>query len=66
MPLSAGTRLGRYEILAPIGTYDVAPDGQRIVALMPAETPVGQTAQSHVIFLLNFFDALRRRVPARK
>ena len=43
--------------------YDVAPDGKRIVALMPAETPDEQKAQNRVIFLQNFFDELRRRVP---
>jgi Tol biopolymer transport system component len=40
---------------------DLAPDGKRIVALMPVETAEGQKAQSHVIFLMNFFDELRRR-----
>jgi eukaryotic-like serine/threonine-protein kinase len=42
--------------------YDVAPDGKRIAALMPVERSEQQ--QSHVIFLENFFDELRRRVPA--
>jgi Tol biopolymer transport system component len=41
--------------------YDPAPDGKRIVALMPAETT--QEPHDRVIFLLNFFDELRRRVP---
>src|SRR5712692_10007581 len=41
--------------------YDLAPDGKRIAALIPAETAVGQRAQSHVIFLENFFDEVRRR-----
>ena len=51
----------------PAGTnYAVAPDGKRIAALMPAETPGQQQAQNHVIFLENFFDELRRRVPAGK
>jgi serine/threonine-protein kinase len=45
-------------------TYDVAPDGKRILALMPAESAEGQKAQDHVTFLLNFFDYLRQRVPA--
>jgi serine/threonine-protein kinase len=47
-----------------LGAYDVASDGKRIVALEPVENPDGQKAQNHVIFLLNFFDELRRRVPA--
>ena len=43
--------------------FDVAPDGKRIAALMPVETPETQQTQSHVIFLENFFDELRRKVP---
>jgi hypothetical protein len=42
-------------------SYDPAPDGNRVVALMPAETP--QEPPGHLIFLLNFFDELRRRAP---
>jgi serine/threonine-protein kinase len=45
------------------GNYDLAPDGKRIVGLMRAETPEAQKAQNHVVFLLNFFDYLRQRVP---
>jgi hypothetical protein len=33
------------------------------LARMPAESLAAQKAQSHVIFLLNFFDELRRHVP---
>jgi serine/threonine-protein kinase len=46
-------------------TYDVAPDGKRIAALMPAEGQEDQKAQSHIIFLQNFFDELRRRAPVQ-
>ena len=49
-----------------LANYDLAADGKRIVALMPVETPPGQQAQNHVIFLENFFDELRRRVPTGK
>jgi serine/threonine-protein kinase len=42
-------------------SYDPAPDGKRVVALMPAETP--EEPPGHLIFLLNFFDELRRRAP---
>jgi Tol biopolymer transport system component len=45
---------------------DLAPDGKRIVALMPAETAEDQKAQSHVTFLENFFDEVRRKVPVGK
>src|SRR6266849_6092047 len=43
---------------------DLAPDGKRIVAVMPVEGPEAQRAQNHVVFLENFFDELRRRAPA--
>jgi Tol biopolymer transport system component len=48
------------------GNYDLAPDGKRIAALMPSDTAQGQQAQNHVIFLINFFDEIRRRVPPGK
>jgi hypothetical protein len=41
-------------------------DGKRIVALMPVETADGQKTRSHVIFLDNFFDDVRRKVPVGK
>ncbi|MSV35720.1 MAG: serine/threonine-protein kinase [Bryobacterales bacterium] len=46
--------------------YDVAPDGKRIVTLVPVEVPVVQKAQNHIIFLENFFYELRRKVPVGK
>jgi Tol biopolymer transport system component len=49
-----------------VPNYDLAPDGKRIAALMPVEAPETKKAQNHVIFLENFFDELRRRVPAPK
>ena len=39
----------------------LAPDGKRIVALMPVNTAEAQKAQNHVTFLMNFFDEVRRR-----
>jgi serine/threonine-protein kinase len=51
---------------ARILNYDLSPDGKRIVALMPADTPQQRLPRSHVIFLENFFDELRRRVPVDK
>jgi Tol biopolymer transport system component/predicted Ser/Thr protein kinase len=46
-----------------VPNYDLVPDGKRIVALMPADAPEDQRPQNHVIFLMNFLDELRRRVP---
>ena len=50
---------------APLN-YDLAPDGKRIAAIMPADVPEEQKAQNHVIFLQNFFDEVRRRAPIGK
>jgi serine/threonine-protein kinase len=41
-------------------SYDLAPDGSRVVVFPPAET-TGDTV--HVTFLFHFFDELRRRLP---
>ena len=49
-----------------VRNVDLAPDGKRIVALMPVETAEGQKAQRQVIFLENFFDELRRKIPILK
>jgi DNA-binding winged helix-turn-helix (wHTH) protein/Tol biopolymer transport system component len=46
----------------PTQSYAPAPDGKSIVALIPAEPP--EERHDRVIFLLNFFDELRRRVPS--
>lgn len=48
--------------IGPNANYDVAPDGKRIIAVLPAPA-AEQKPQHHVVFLLNFFDELRRRVP---
>ena len=48
-------------IFSATKSYDPAPDGKSIVALMRADTP--EEPHDRVIFLLNFFDELRRRVP---
>ena len=40
--------------------FDVAPDGKRIVALLPAESGVAQQSRGHVVFLMNFLDEVRR------
>jgi len=50
--------------LAGFGTtrsYDPVPGGKRIVALTAADS--AQESHDRVVFLLNFFDELRRRLP---
>jgi hypothetical protein len=49
-----------------IRNVNLAPDGKRIVSLMPVETAEGQKTQNQVTFLQNFFDELRRKVPTGK
>ncbi len=57
-------RMASSGIITP--TADLAPDGKHISAIMSSELPEDQQARTHVIFLENFFDELRRRVPASK
>lgn len=42
-------------------SYDPAPDGKHIVALVAADSAAA--SEDRVVFLLNFFDELRRRAP---
>jgi Tol biopolymer transport system component len=50
----------RYAARGPIRTYDVHPDGKRVVAHTPEQT-IG--SPDSVVFAFNFFEELRRRVP---
>jgi hypothetical protein len=45
------------------GGFDPSPDGKRVAVSVPVSTKPSGPAQSFV-FILNFFDELRRRVPA--
>ena len=45
-----------------VESFDVMPDGKRVVVIPAAE----QKHSTHATFLLNFTDDLRRRVPAGK
>ena len=57
-------RMANVGNLAP--TFDLAPNGDRIAAIMSSERPEDQQARNHVIFLENFFDEVRRRAPVSK
>jgi serine/threonine-protein kinase len=48
----------------PVGTYDMAPDGKRFAVVLNADGTAEPKPITHLTFLLNFFDELRRRVPA--
>jgi hypothetical protein len=47
-------------------SFDLAPDGKRVLVLIPTDQAEVQKQPTHVTFLFNFFDELRRRVPAGK
>ena len=56
---------GRY--VPPPGTtpnYDVSPDGQRFLMVKPNEAT--ESAPTQIIVVLNWFEELKRRVPAGK
>jgi eukaryotic-like serine/threonine-protein kinase len=46
--------------------WDLAPDGKRFAVLTPVAAPEAPKNEHEVTFLFNFFDELRRRVPAGK
>ena len=45
---------------------DLAPDGKRFAVILGQEASGEQKGSVHVTVLLNFFDEVRRRVPAGK
>jgi hypothetical protein len=51
---------------AQLFDWDLAPDGKRVAVLTPVETADAPTQEHKVVFLENFFDELRRRVPLGK
>jgi Tol biopolymer transport system component len=57
----SGTRLLN---VAGAQVYDLAPDGKRLAAILASDDASAQKLPTHLTFLLNFFDELRRRAPA--
>jgi serine/threonine-protein kinase len=55
--------------LAKLGgatAFGLAPDGKRVAVMAPVDTPEAPKADHEVVFLENFFDELRRRLPLPK
>ncbi len=52
----------RYAIGGPTRKYDLHPDGKRAIVSSPDTT--GTTTYDKVVFVFNFFEELRRRLPA--
>jgi Tol biopolymer transport system component/predicted Ser/Thr protein kinase len=48
----------------PVGVYDVAPDGKRVAVVLNSDGTADPKPITHLTFLVDFFDELRRRVPA--
>ncbi len=46
--------------------YDLAPDGKRLAAIVADDAGGKNSESTHLTFLLNFFDELRRRAPDSK
>jgi serine/threonine protein kinase/Tol biopolymer transport system component len=46
--------------------WDLAPDGKRLAVLTPVDSTEVPKPEHEVVFILNFFDELRRRAPAGK
>ena len=51
---------------APGNGWDLAPDGKRVVALIPESTAKAPPPEHEIVMLQNFADELRRRVPLGK
>jgi hypothetical protein len=47
-----------------MANLDLAPDGKRFAVILPTGQDAEPQPQTHVVFLLNFFDELRHRVPS--
>jgi hypothetical protein len=63
--LSPGTRLGPYEITAPLGVGGFV--GARRPFDFAQDRQMADLEHRHeVVFIQNFFDELRRRVPLEK
>jgi Tol biopolymer transport system component len=52
--------------LGGIPNYDLAPDGKSFAIFPELKPTTADKGDVHMTFLLNFFDELRRRVPARE
>ena len=53
-------------VIANATVWDLAPDGKRVAVLTPVESAEAPKQEHEVVFLLNFFDELRRRAPTAR
>ena len=57
-------KLGR--VPGTLAGLDLAPDGKRVVVVTPVESAEAAKPDHELVFLQNFFDEFRRRVPVGK
>ncbi len=50
---------------AAVVDFDVAPDGKSVAAIVDPPAGAGKSASVEAVFLLNFFDELKRRLPPK-
>lgn len=55
----------RLRAIGLVSNYDLAPDGQRLAAIVAGDAEV-EKPTTHLTFLLNFYDELRRKAPAAR
>jgi serine/threonine-protein kinase len=60
--IAAKPRVWADNVRAVVG-FDLAPDGGRAVVNVPVSTPETSRQERSIVFVLNFFDELRRRAP---
>ena len=66
--VSSAPRRWSQQPLADTGVlpnFDMAPDGERVLALMPVARPEEQQSVNHVTFMLNVSEEIRNRMNAR-
>jgi eukaryotic-like serine/threonine-protein kinase len=51
---------------APVPDFDVSPDGKRLAIVLNSDGTADPKPITHLTFLVNFFDELRRKVPVGK
>ena len=56
---------GRYQTRGSVRMFDLYPDGERF-ALAPAVPTPGEMKQDKLVFIVNFFDELRRVASAKE
>jgi hypothetical protein len=52
---------GGWSLTTPLRSYDITPDGQRFIMVLPGDVPDQKVTRLNVV--LNWFDELKKRAP---